>query len=185
MASEQEWVELLRPTIQGFFSEQPEIFVKTGFRLPYSLQVEKYLDTGVQNPQTSTRVYQTDLLIGESLGDTKEWFPRVVVEFKIGSVTTHDALTYSAKAATHKNVHPYLRYGIIIGERARTVPGRLIRHGQQFDFMMSLPPGPLGLAELNRLSELLRDEIRASQEIGRLMLERSNVRLTHRKWIVS
>jgi hypothetical protein len=51
--------------------------------------------------------YQTDLLISERLDDGEDWTPRVVVEFKLGSVTTHDALTYSAKAATHKNVHPY------------------------------------------------------------------------------
>ena len=46
----------------------------------------------------------------------------------MGGVTTHDALTYSTKAATHKHVHPYLRYGFLAGG-IQTIPGRLIKHG--------------------------------------------------------
>jgi hypothetical protein len=74
------------------------------------------------------------LLIAEELEAAAQWVPRVVVEFKLGSVTTHDALTYLAKAATHKNVHPYLRYGIIIGGLDGPVPKRLVRHGHSFVF---------------------------------------------------
>ncbi|GAB4286004.1 MAG: hypothetical protein Kow0081_4020 [Candidatus Dojkabacteria bacterium] len=60
------------------------------------------------------------------------------IEAKINSVTTHDAITYSQKAQTHKNVHSYLRYGILIGNRKDyALPGRLFRHGQHFDFMLS------------------------------------------------
>ena len=32
------------------------------------------------------------------------------MEFKQG-LSTHDVLTYSAKATRHKQVYPYLRYG--------------------------------------------------------------------------
>jgi hypothetical protein len=57
---------------------------------------------------------------------------------KLNSVTTHTAITYSQKAATHKNVHPFLRYGILIGNRKHyPLPGRLFRHGAHFDFMLS------------------------------------------------
>ena len=35
--------------------------------------------------------------------------PRVVVEAKLGSITTHDAITYSQKAAVHRSV--ILTYG--------------------------------------------------------------------------
>lgn len=80
---------------------------------------------------------QTDLSIVEHI-DAERWTPRVVVEAKLGSVTTHDAITYSEKAATHRSVHPYLRYGIMLGEREHhPLPGRLYRHGAQFDFMVS------------------------------------------------
>ena len=77
-------------------------------------------------------VYQTDILIVEELPGDRS-LPRVVIEVKL-SVTTHDALTYSAKAATHKQGHPYLRYGILIA-KLRSVPRRLIWHGSNFDFM--------------------------------------------------
>ncbi|GAI54911.1 unnamed protein product, partial [marine sediment metagenome] len=57
------------------------------------------------------------------------------IEGKINSVTTHGAITYSQKASTHKNVHPYLRYGILLGNRKHyPLPGRLFRHGAYFDF---------------------------------------------------
>ena len=34
---------------------------------------------------------------------TNRWKPRVVVEAKLGSITTHDAITYNQKAATHRD----------------------------------------------------------------------------------
>ena len=68
-----------------------------------------------------------------------DWVPRVVVEFKLG-FTTHDALTYSAKAATHKNIHPYLRYGVVIarGKAREAISSKMMRHGHNFDFMLIL-----------------------------------------------
>ncbi len=42
-----------------------------------------------------------------------------------GSITTHDVITYSHKAATHRQVHPYLRYGILWVEENNILPGRL------------------------------------------------------------
>ena len=81
--------------------------------------------------------YETDILVGEHITD-QIWKPRIIIEAKIGRITTHDAITYSRKALTHKNVHPYLRYGILIGNRSHhPLPGRLFRHGENFDFMQS------------------------------------------------
>jgi hypothetical protein len=38
----------------------------------------------------------------------------------------------------NRQVHPYLQYRILIGERKHnTLPGWLFRHGTQFDFMLS------------------------------------------------
>jgi len=56
--------------------------------------------------------HETDLLVVENLDEVK-WTPRVVIEAKgNGAINTHDAITYSHKAATHRQVHPYLRYGL-------------------------------------------------------------------------
>jgi hypothetical protein len=108
-----------------------------------------------------------------------------VVEFKLGSVTTHDALTYSAKAATHKNVHPYLRYGIVIGGFKGPVPRRLIRHGHHFDFMMTVASEKLTTQDRDRLVQLLKEEVQASRTMSKLLLEKSNIWLLHRKLGVS
>ena len=184
MTTEKEWVAAFEPRLTASLA-RPELFVKTGFRLPYALHIASYRDETVESPTSVQRGYQTDLMIAELIGDSRDWVPRVVVEFKLGRVTTHDALTYSAKAATQKNVHPYLRYGIIIGRHPGAVPGRLIRHGQQFDFMLTLASEVLTDTDLERLTELLRDEIRASQDIGRLLSGRSDIRLVYRKWAIS
>ncbi len=138
--TEKEWValivEFLRPRLTLGCK------AKVGHRLPYSLEIVRYSD---EAPVTQPIAYQTDILITE--GDGSGWIPRIVIEAKIGNVTTHDAITYSQKAANHKAVHPYLRYGIILGawEDLRpawpSVPARrtfrlhvrLHRHGAQRD----------------------------------------------------
>jgi hypothetical protein len=183
VTTEKEWVETIKPHIETFLAT-PNIFVKTGFRLPYALHVVSYRESTIE-PVTDSRGYQTDLLIAERISGSTNWIPRVVIEFKLGHVTTHDALTYSAKAATHKNIHPYLRYGIIVGRHPGAVPRRLMRHGHQFDFMLTLASETLDAAELAQLSELIQDELRASQEIGQLQSGKSSIRLVHRKWITS
>jgi hypothetical protein len=70
-----------------------------------------------------------------------EWKPQIIIEGKLNSVTTHDTITYSQKAATHRNVHPFLRlrYVILIGNRKYfPLLGRLFRHRAHFDFMLWL-----------------------------------------------
>jgi hypothetical protein len=190
MSGERNWVRAITNEVAGTLGRN--ITVLTDYRLPYAFQVGRYrINSGLQaknptqaavpEPVTITRGYQTDLLIGEQV-DKNDWIPHVVVEFKLGHVTTHDALTYSAKAATHKNVHPYLRYGIIIGGFEGEVPGRLIRHGDHFDFMATLPSSKkLSKQDRERLTELLKAEISASKKIGRLISGKSGVWLLHRK----
>jgi hypothetical protein len=86
----------------------------------------------------------------------------------MGGVNTHDPLTYSAKASTHKHVHPYLRYGFLVGGM-RGIPGRLIKHGAYFDFMaswVSLDPTP---EEWSRFIEVLKEEVIASRTIQEIL----------------
>jgi hypothetical protein len=182
MSGERAWVETVKADIEAAL---PRLIVVTGHRLPYAFHVDSYRgkfgDQGA--PESKAHGYQTDLLIAEQLD--AGWVPRVVVEFKLGSVTTHDALTYSAKAATHKNVHPNLRYGIVIGRFGGPVPRRLIRHGHHFDFMMTVAAEKLTTQDRNRLAQLLTDEVQASQTMSTLLAEKSKIRLLHRKLEVS
>jgi hypothetical protein len=146
--------------------------------------VSRYRGKNAEPVMAEPSKYQTDLLIGERYDDSEEWTPRVVVEFKLGNVTTHDALTYSAKAATHKSIHPYLRYGIVIGNHPGPVPRRIIRHGHQFDFMMTLASEAAFSDEIDRLLAVLREEVGASRQIEALLSGRSRSSLFQRKiWV--
>lgn len=157
--------------------------VRTAVRLPYEAHVSYYEGESAQFPKLEpSRGYQTDLLIGQLLNDSGRWIPRVVVEFKLGTITTHDALTYSAKAATHKNIHPYLRYGIVIAGHQRPVPRRLIWHGHQFDFMLTLASGEaLAAADRASLCNLLLDEVDASKKLNELLSGTASSKLVHRR----
>lgn len=134
---EQEWVNAwipnLRERIQVVALREGPLGVEAGRKLPYTFEVLDY--EGTEPRRKSIRPYQTDVLIYDDLGGNV-WVPRVVIECKLEAVTTHDALTYSAKASTHKHVQPYLRYGILLGSWGTTsLPARLVRHGGHFDFM--------------------------------------------------
>ena len=88
-----------------------------------------------------------------------------------GGVTTHDALTYSTKASTHKHVHPYLRYGVLIGDFGSALPGRLIRHGAYFDFMMVWGGEEPTREEFSGLVKVLEAEIAASRTLQGLLTD--------------
>lgn len=140
--------------------------VEAGHRFPYAYEVLAYRDN--KPCQTHESRYQTDLLITEH--DDQTWVPRVVIECKLGAVNTHDAITYSAKAATHKKVHPYLRYGILLGNwGTHPLPLRLIRHGAHFDFMASWQEQKASSHEWESLMSVLKSEIEASRALQELL----------------
>ena len=122
---------------------------------------------------------QTDLVIIETNKDG-QWKPRVVIEAKVRSINTHAAITYSQKAASHKSVHPYLRYGIMLGERRHyPLPGRLYRHGLHFDFMMSFVAAEPTAAEMLKFSDVLRAEVEASRKIEKVIYESQSPKRDH------
>jgi hypothetical protein len=82
--------------------------------------------------------YQTDLLVADWISD-EHWRPLVVIECKYGKVDTHDLITYSRKAEAHRTLHPYLRYGLVVGGFPGEIPGRMLAHGAAFDFLAMLP----------------------------------------------
>lgn len=95
-----------------------------------------------------------------------------MIEAKLFRITTHDAITYSQKAATHKQIHPYLRYGIMVGNRKKyPLPGRLFRHGAHFDFMLSWIGNEPTENELTILVAVIEDEIEASQRLEEIIYQ--------------
>ena len=63
--------------------------VRDGYKLPYSSEILKYNGNDPIKPKFMK--YETDILISEEM-ENNEWKPRVIIEAKINSITTHDAL---------------------------------------------------------------------------------------------
>lgn len=182
MATERQWVssfikkldkELKKTSLTGLVMAAAD-----GTKLAYACEIQSYDSDG--QPLVTTNKYETDILISDVFDDGR-WIPRVIVECKMESVTTHDALTYSAKASSHRGVHPYLRYGFLAGGRADyALPARLIRHGQQFDFMISWKSMKASAAEWKSFCSLIVQEVEASRKLQTLLTDnRSATRVKH------
>jgi hypothetical protein len=164
--NETKWCKNLESRIQKdlikISTKSQEVRLESASRLTYALEISDYDEN--DQPTTIPTEYQTDLLIYD-LYEKSKWIPRVVIDCKIKRVTTHDALVYSSKAATHKNVHPYLRYGILIGYLGTEVPIRLIRHGAHFDFMMVWDDFEPTGNEWSKFLKILKKEIETSRKL--------------------
>ena len=186
--TEKDWAKRLATLIQNrCLPQRGDYRVSTQQRLPYSYEVTSYEQADQREDHLS--YYETDILITQQL-DGERWIPRVVIETKLDRLHSHDAITYSKKASTHKQVHPYLRYGMVVGARGRSgLPGRFIRHGEHFDFMFAfsgLRPTP---SQEARFARLIRAEVRASQRWERAIydtrrVERVKYQLVHRSLII-
>lgn len=152
---------------------EPPLYIERGVALLYQITVDNLLNISV-NPRHPTRgnsAFQTDLCVLEQK-NSEIRIPRVVLEFK-ANISTHDVLTYSTKARKHKQIYPYLRYGIIIGNE-ETIPGRFFTHNESLDFCVAA-----SIYKGNRLHELfstlLREEISASRELEKIAYGESSV----------
>lgn len=142
----------------------PPLVVHQGAALLYRISVDHQLVVGA-DPESPTRgrsAFQTDLCVFEKSG-TRE-IPRVVLEFKLG-LSTHDILTYSAKAGRHKQIYPYLRYGVVVGKEP-TIRGKFFVHNSALDFCIALAAIPPRSLE-RVLGALVRAEVRASRALLR------------------
>ena len=183
---ETEWVELVADSVQTSFARsEHSLKIRTQLKIPYGYEIRAYR----VEPQAEAILFATDFIVVEEYPDGS-WKPRVVVEAKVDSITTHDAITYSRKAADHKSVFPYLRYGIMLGNRRHyPLPGRLYRHGTQFDFMISFKDHEPSTKELEAFNSLLLEEVQASQALDNMIYrsrrkDREHHTLFHRKLTV-
>ena len=179
--TERDWVrKVLKPRLTGALPNY--LTLQDEQRLPYAFEIPGYSLSGPENtgrsPRTAVKSYAIDLLIGEPTGSTS-WNPRVAVEVKL-RINTHAVITYSQKAADHKAVSPYLRYGMLAVGFA-TLPGRLLRHGSHFDFMVRCGTR-LPDSELQALADLVQEEVEASRRLESVLYEspKRKVTLLHR-----
>lgn len=156
-------VEIINSNLNELFPNR-KLYAATEKTLLYAYEINEYDTKG--NHETKTMGFKTDILIFEELIN-KRWKPRVVIETKIRGVTTHDAITYSKKAANHKAVHPYIRYGIFVG-KIEHIPKRLIRHGENFDFMITWANDKPTDKELNNFMNVIKQEVQASLQLDHI-----------------
>ncbi len=166
---ETEWVELVAEAVREDFTDSNQsLRIETQLKLAYGYEIRTY--SKAREPKAEAIEFATDFIVVEDTDGG--WKPRVVVEAKVGSVTTHDAITYSQKAANHRAVFPYLRYGIMLGNRQDyPLPGRLYRHGTQFDFMISFREYKPSAKESEAFTGLLKDEVEASRALEKMIYE--------------
>lgn len=117
----------------------------TGESLIYKIIVNprgEFFPSEPIEPKRGSLAFQTDLLV------KKGRLPLVVVETKHGRFSTHDVLTYSAKAVKHKEVYPCLRYGVVVGE-VNIISNKFFTHNVGFDFA-------LAIKDVKKLTSFLR-----------------------------
>jgi len=155
--------------------------VKRGASLFYEIVVDESLRIAadMRKPVRGQSAFQTDLCVFERMENGAE-LPRVVLEFKT-DLTTHDVLTYSAKAARHRSVYPYLRYGLALA-RPATVPRRFFTHNDALDFCVAL-----GGAKPEQVVALVVEELAMSQRMQALVFRRTagadGEPLVRRTWV--
>ena len=172
---ENDWTRMICDLLNsGCLGEN--IVVEAFRKIPYAYEIKDYSEEWTDE-QADLTSFETDMLIYEKREG--RLVPRVIVESKIGTVTTHDAITYSHKASYHKNVMPYVRYGIMCGNRETyPLPGRLFRHGTNFDFLFSFVAYKPSEYELEVFIEMLHKEIQYSQQMEEIL---GNSRSRNRK----
>src|ERR1700733_8994033 len=135
MAEESRFVDLALAAAQRVLLDS--LSIQKRAVLLYQITVDNKLKVTVdpKNPKRGGSAFQTDLCVFEKTLDGV-MLPRVVLEFKV-AISTHDVLTYSAKARKHKQVYPYLRYGVVVSNEA-VVPHRFFVHNEALDFFAAL-----------------------------------------------
>ena len=154
------------------------IYIDVLKKIPYAFEISSFNDEWeIDKDSFSETSFETDMVVYEKLNN--KIIPRVIIEAKVGTVTTHDAITYSHKAMYHKNVIPYVRYGIMLGARETyPLPGRLFRHGTNFDFLFSFVDYLPSDKEINAFIEMVKKEITYSRQFEEIL---SNSRSRNRK----
>lgn len=173
MATESAFVEVAQRVAEKILPSP--LFVLRGAALLYQVTVDNRLShtVDVKRPVRGNSAFQTDLCIFEKKSDEVS-IPRVVMEFKT-RITTHDVLTYSAKATKHKQVYPYLRYGIVASSET-SVPGRLFTHNESLDFCATVA-GLEGKELSDFFASLLAAEVESSRRLEAIAFGQVRTRL--------
>lgn len=123
--------------------------------------------------------FEQDLLIYNNVEGNTSLVPRVIIELKFGKVGTHAAIIYSEKLRLIKNIYPYVRYGLVLGGMS-VIPPRVLRHGQEFDFIQTIS-FPFKAAELKKLLRMLKKEANLSKKLSKIFNGKKKLKFLHRQ----
>ena len=140
----------------------PTYKCETGRSLLYKVIVDTDGTLKPANPMVPSRgqfAFKTDVLISHNE------LPLVVVELKYGGFSTHDVLTYSAKAVRHKEIYPYLRYGFAVGGQDG-IDLKFFTHNVGFDFAIAVPREG---DDLQDLTALVGRQLEAAEQLVRVL----------------
>ncbi len=124
--------EKLGENLEGGYS------IKENENLIYKVIIDgnlEYKPNDPKKPKRGVYAFQTDVVIGRKNGNS--FLPLVVIETKYEGFSTHDVLTYSTKALKHKEIYPYVRYGLVVGGNDK-IDNRFFTHNIGFDFAIAL-----------------------------------------------
>lgn len=128
------------------------------------------------------RGFEQDLLVFEEASDGHtSVIPRIVAEVKFRAVTTHDVIVYSEKADRIRRVYPYVRYGFVLGGM-KTIPGRVLRLGQRFDFIVAVDE-QLTNADVTAFASLMREEAEASVALSDALFGKAKPKLVRKMFL--
>lgn len=150
-----------------------KVHVERGASLFYQLSLDRKLrlDVDTASPKRGSSAFETDICIFEDLEGIM--FPRVAIEFK-PKITTHDILTYSAKAGKHKRIYPCLRYGLLASE-LEVIPDRFFVHNENLDFFIAAKTYG-GEDEIRKFVEkLIKKELEISRILEKIHFENCTV----------
>jgi len=112
-------------------------------------------------PRQKVYAYEVDVLV------SRKGLPLVGIELKCGQgggYSTHDVLTYSAKAARHKELYPYLRYGMAVGS-AKSIGRKFFFTNRALDFVVAT----LGDGGLRRLADVIEHQAKLAENAIKIL----------------
>lgn len=170
--TEKEFVEEFIKSVNPKLNSQEYSLTKAK-NLFYELTVNKGLKlrvSDISKPIRGQSSFQTDLILFEIRGKIN--FPLVVFEFKINP-STHDIIVYSAKARKHKQIYPWLRYGMLICKTDNIPIEKFLKHNEFLDFCVSVKnilndDNTQNNYEIERISEFIESEIKNAQRLEKI-----------------
>ena len=164
--NEKKFVKLLKNQLKQILSAYS---VESGENLLYKLVVDadgNLYPRDWKNPKRGTYAFQTDILI------KKNDIPLVVIEVKVGGFSTHDVITYSAKAVKHKEIYPYLRYGLVVGN-FRIITNKFFTHNVGLDFAVAIEDA----TDFSSIFKVVKRQVRDAEQLRKILLEKNRTRV--------